>query len=285
MSLLRRWHNLRWWWRWPTKCAVVATVAFGIYFPNPFLFLRHIDHWRNPNAMIDPDLPALQPMVQELHESLDPNLSARKTLAHVERFVRTKIPYAWDWETWGAADYLPTLGEALAMGREDCDGRAVVAASLLRTLGYEAELVTDFTHVWVKTDQGETMGPPKDRRTSVEGTKDGLRIHWNTIANLPRAMACGVAVFPWQREVILIFAVWLMMLGPGWGALRAAVMLGLLAGGLWCLRRGGLDPYEPSVWLQWVAVLHFLVAVAVAFVPKTRVASPHDPVDDRLPVT
>ncbi len=280
MTVWHRWHNLRWWWRWPIKCAVVGAVAFGVSFPNPIVFLRHLEHWRNPNAMIDPDLPALQPLIHELHATLDPDLPPKKALARVQRFVEEKIPYAWDWETWGSADYLPTLGEALAMGREDCDGRAVVAASLLRTLGYEAELVTDLTHVWVKTDKGETMGPPKDRRKSVEGTKDGLRIHWNTIANLPRAMAYGVAVFPWEREVVLILAVWLMTLGRGWGVCRAVIVLGLLAGGLWCLRLGGSRPYDPNVWLQWVAVLHFLVAVAVAVagIPKTRIASSHDAV-------
>lgn len=276
MTVWHRWHNLRWWWRWPVKCAVVGVVAFGIYFPNPLLFLRHVDHWRNPNAMIDPELPALQPLIHELHATLDPELPPGKVLARVQKFVETKIEYAWDWETWGAADYLPTLAEVLAMGREDCDGRAVVAASLLNAppLSYEAELVTDFTHVWVKTNKGETMGPPKDRRKSVEGTKDGLRIHWSTIANVPKALAYGVAVFPWQREVVLILAVWLMTLGRGWGVLRAVVVLGLLAGGLWCLRLGGSSPYDPSVWLQWVAVLHFLVAVAVtvAGIPKARIA-------------
>lgn len=278
MTVWHRWHSLRWWWRWPIKCAVVGVVAFGISFPNPLVFLRHVEHWRNPNAMIDPDLPELQPLIHELHETLDPDLSPPKTLAHVQKFVETKIPYAWDWETWGAADYLPTLGEALAMGREDCDGRAVIAASLLRTLGYEAELVTDLTHVWVKTDKGETMSPPKDRRKSVEATKDGLRIHWDTIANLPKAMAYGVAVFPWEREVVLILAVWLMTLGRGWGVCRAVIVLGLLVGGLWCLRLGGSRPYDPSVWLQWVAVLHFLVAVAVAGIPKTRIALSQDAV-------
>ena len=274
MTVLHRWHNLRWWWRRPIKCAVVGVVAFAIYYPNPWLFLRHVDHWRDPNAMIDPDLPELQPWVQELRATLDPDWPPKKVLAHVQRFVVRKIPYAWDWETWGAADYLPTCREALAMGREDCDGRAVVAASLLRNIGYEAELVTDFTHVWVKTDKGETMSPPKDRRKSVEGTKDGLRIHWSTIANLPRAMAYGVAVFPWPREAVLIVAVWLMALGRGWSVLRAGVMLGLLAGGLWCMRLGGSRPYDPSVWLQWVAVLHFLVAVAVAVagISKARIA-------------
>ena len=283
MTVWHRWHNLPWRRRWPIKCAVVGVVAFFVHFPNPLLLLRHIEHWRDPNAMIDPDLPALQPLVQELHATLDPDWPPKRALAHVQRFVNQKIEYAWDWETWGAADYLPTLGEALAMGREDCDGRAVVAASLLRTLGYEAELVTDFTHVWVKTDKGETMGPPKNRRKSVEGTKDGLRIHWSTIANLPRAMAYGVAVFPWQREVVLILAVWLMALGRGWGVFRALIVLGLLAGGLWCLRLGGFSPYDPSAWLQWEGLLHFLVAVAVAAIPEIRIALSNNTVKGARP--
>jgi len=277
MRIWQRWHNLRWWWRWPIKWAVVGVVAFAIVFPNPRVFLRHVDHWRDPNALIDPHLPELQPLVVELKSALDPSLPPRKALARVQLFVESKIPYAWDWDTWGSGDYLPTLKEALAMGREDCDGRAVVAASLLRNIGYEAELVTDLTHMWVKTDRGETMGPPRDRRKSVEGTKDGLRIHWDTIANLPRAMAYGAAVFPWPREMVLILAVWLMTLGRGWGVVRAVIVLGLLTAGLWCLRRGGASPYDPIVWLQLAALLHFFVAVVVAAMPALRAAWSHPP--------
>ena len=90
-----------------------------------------------------------------------------------------------------------------------------------------------------------------------------------------------MAVFPWQREAVLILAVWLMTLGRGWGVFRALAILGLLAGGLWLLRLGGSDPYDPRVWLQWVAVLHFVVAMAVtvAGIPKTRLAVSQDGID------
>ena len=44
----------------------------------------------------------------------------------VEKFVYGHVPYAWDWDTWGVADYLPSVAEVRRMGREDCDGRAVV---------------------------------------------------------------------------------------------------------------------------------------------------------------
>lgn len=252
-------NRLRWPIRLPVKWALLGLTGLAVCFPYPSVLLRHIEHWRDPNALIEPEAEALEPLIVELRARLTADLSARETLNTVERFVYEKLPYAWDWETWGTADYLPTVAEAMEKGREDCDGRAVIAASLLQRLGYETQIVTDFAHVWVKTDQGETMGPGKTK--AVVATSEGLEIHFEALAGIPRAMAYGVAVFPLVREAIVLVAFWLLMLRSGGGGVCSLTALVFLAAGLLILRRGGADHRNPIYWLQIVGVINLIAGV------------------------
>jgi len=262
-----RFDNLRWYLRWPVKWALLGASVFLVSFPNPLLFVRHVEHWRDPNAMIEPHLPALQPWVDEVRGRLKPEMPPPKALRAVQKFVYQKVPYKFDWETWGSADYLPTLPEVLKMGAEDCDGRAVVAASILQNLGYRAELVTDFAHVWVKTDKGETMSPRK--RRSVVATKKGLEVHWRTLTQtLPRALGQGISAFPLGRELIVLAVLWLVLLRPGvsW-PLRLLCLAVLLEGLLFMQASGGR-----ALWAQWWGVLHLGGAVVIMLVYGRRAA-------------
>ncbi len=245
-------NRLRWPVRLPIKWTIFALATVAVCFPNPALLVRHFRHWQDPEALIEPDTPTLQPLWEELRPQLHDDLPPGEVLELVERFVYKAIPYEWDWNTWGTADYLPTVAEAIRMGKEDCDGRAVVAASLLRRSGIEAQLVSDFAHVWVQTDHGEIMGP--GGRKAIIATPDGPRFRLGALGELPRALAFGVAVFPWPREAILLAVMWLLMLRPGGGAARALSGLALLITALVCLRWGGRGFRQPILWLQWSGV-------------------------------
>ena len=242
-------NRLRWYARLPVKWAVLGLTLLIVCFPYPSRLFRHLQHWRDPNALIEPDAPALEPLVTELRRRLTPDLPPAQTLRQVQRFVYEKIPYEWDWNTWGTADYLPTVAEVLEMGKEDCDGRAVVAASLLRRLGFEAELVTDFAHLWVKTDQGETMGP--GRQKAIIATEEGLRLQASALAELPRAVSYGIAVFPLGRELIVLLVMWLLLLRSHGGVACSLGGLTLLLAGLLLLRAGGAGYGRSTLWMQW----------------------------------
>jgi hypothetical protein len=233
-------NRLHWYVRWPCKWAAFALVYFIVCFPYPSLFIRHVRHWSNPNALIEPDAPALQPWVQELR-AMPAESDPRAVLKRVQQFVYNHVPYDWDWNTWGLVDYMPTVTEVIEMGREDCDGRAVIAASLLRNLGYNARLVTDFAHVWVATDYGETMGPGKIK--TVEVTDKGLKFQWGGLIQLPRTIAYGVAVFPPERELILVAAAWVLFL----------------------VRRGGHDYLKPLLWAELAGLAALIVAFVLMF--------------------
>ena len=246
-------NGLPWYARLPVKWLVFGLSVLIVCFPSPALFVQHVRHWRDPNALVEPDAAALAPLVAELRSELTEDLSARETLRHVERYVHRKIPYEWDWNTWGLADYLPTVTETIEMGKEDCDGRAVVAASLLRNLGFDAKLVTDFAHMWVKTERGETMGP--GRRKAAVATDRGFQFKLAGLAELPRAFAYGLAVFPVLREVILLVIAWGLMLSRGGGVWRGAAALALLVLGLLMLRNGGAVYDAPTVLVQLSGVV------------------------------
>jgi hypothetical protein len=270
MRWWRRLHDLRWSARLPIKAALLGITVVLVMFPYPNLLVRDVRRWRNPNALIDPQAKQLRPMLDELHKQLGPSPSPAAVLKAVERLVYQKVAYAWDWDVWGVADYLPTVQETLERGREDCDGQAIVAASLLRNLGYHAEIVSDFAHVWVKTNVGEIMHPGKAR--SVEATATGLRVHWRTLMNLPRALAFSVAVFPLARELIIAAVFWALLLRPGMPKKVSVCGGALLMAGLLVLRHGGQNWTKPVPWMQWLGLLLWIGTVVMLYLEARRIA-------------
>ncbi len=173
--------------------------------------------------------------------------AAREVLPIVEQVVYRNVTYAFDWDTWGVMDWLPTVDEVLAKGREDCDGRAVVAASLLRRLGYDAHFVTDLKHAWVATPEGELMAPGAGEKT-MTGDPNGTRLTLGagTIANLGRGLAFGVSVFPLGRELIIVAAIGLLTMHP-WSSMARRVVGGmLLVAALAFLRAAGAEAQSLS---------------------------------------
>ena len=256
--------------RWPLKWVFVGLTLLLVCYPHPRRLITNLERWRNPNALIEPDAPALQPLVAELQGKLPNTRDPQQVLKAVEQFVWVRIPYAFDWVTWGVVDYIPTVDEVLAKSREDCDGRAVIAASLLCKLGYHAELVSDFMHVWVKTDRGELMGPRPNK--AVVGTDRGARINWSwrLLADFGDAMGYGIAVFPKLREVIVVVACWLALIGPRtgrWAPVAAALLLGV---GWLILRTSGQDAWHPHRALQGVGAACCVAGILAQAWPRSR---------------
>ncbi len=261
------------WWRGPVKMAVLAVTLFLVCYPYPLLYIRHARRSRNPNALINPDSAALQPMLEELKPRLEGVSPGAEALEVVEKFVYEKVPYAWDWDVWGVVDYLPTVEEVAAMGREDCDGRAVVAASLLRNLGYKADLVSDGAHVWVKTDRGETMSPGRMPKVK-EITDQGVRYHWGQYAvNMIRSAGYGVAVFPLSRELIVLGVFSLLAMRSGMARLGVIVCLVLMLDGLLIVRYASADPWHSpalDVANQWFGTASMVLGATILHVMQWR---------------
>jgi hypothetical protein len=259
-------NSWRWWLRCPLKIGVFLLVVAAVCFPYPRATWRHFGRALDPNSVIDPQAEGLAALEAVVVERLAGDPSIESTLAAVESVVYEHIAYAWDWDTWGLVDYLPTTAEVLEKGREDCDGRAVVAASLLRRMGHEAQLAANTAHVWVWTPYGEIMGAQPVRAMQV--TEQGVEFDWRGLTVIPRSMAFGVAVFPWEREAIVLLALWGLLMQPRVGAARALACGVSLVAGLLLIRYGGRAWDEPREW----ALLGALACVAAGVIIPLRAA-------------
>lgn len=276
----------RWYVRMPVKLLIFSAVTLFVLFPSPSQFLRQVQRTRNLDAMIEPHAPELAALEEEFVERLHelklhaPNRPLLENPARVqyevERFVYERVEYAWDWDLWGVADYLPTIAEMFAKAaetdgqlREDCDGRALLAASLMRRLGYDARLESDLRHMWVRTSQGAWMGPGD--ATVVSSSEGGNQIAYAAaLQNWPSSLSFGIAVFPLKRELIILLTAFVLLLHPRMSRLAAVIGLILLIQGLLFMRLGYLSPQavssQVSSWPAWVGLLH----IAAGFVTLLR---------------
>ena len=266
--------------RWPLKGGIFGLTVVLVLYPKVWLMPVWLERLGNMNSVLEPEHPALAELESAVRGAVGPNASTKAVHAAVERTVRARIPYAFDWDTWGVVDYLPTVGEVFAKGREDCDGLAVVAASLLRRMGEKAWLVTDLKHVWVATPDGEIMSPGQGAKTLV-GEETGTRVSLTTdfVANLGRGLAFGIAVFPVGRELTILAVLCAVTLQPRSSVSRRMVGCLLLAGALLVLRLAGTSPMalaaEPA--LAWGGLLAAAIGWLVLTVRAGGSRSPATP--------
>jgi hypothetical protein len=238
-----------------TKVSLLLVVVVLVLFPRFWRIPTWLARLSNPEQLIQPDHPGLAPLEADLRAAIATaegqpaaadaspapmdssptpadspptasngtataparraSLSEAKIFRLAEDLVYKRLPYGYDWDVWGEFDWWPTVDEALAAGREDCDGRAVVTASLLRRMGYEATLVMDVSHVWVrgaKAEAGSLGGTPSVVATSAGAKASGgpmLMVH-----NAVRGLALGMTIFPPSRQLVLMAAIILLTLHP-----------------------------------------------------------------------
>lgn len=262
--------------RWPIKWTILLVVTFFVLYPNPVLFVRHLQHLRRVHALSDPD----QPVLAELGRRFDAHIlehggdpaNPKHQISSVQDFVNSAVPYGYDWEVWGVADYLPTLAEVLERGREDCDGRALVATALLRARQIDAKVVGDPRHLWVRAEvtqevdgeqavtTTETMGPLGE--AAFIASARGLRIRWPRLLDLG-PLAVGVSLFPFERELIILVTAWILLLPVALERKRAALGLFLLLTALGVIRLTGANSRDPSDVLVLWSLLHLPVAAVL----------------------
>lgn len=271
MTWWRDWHRRPAWTRTPLKLGFLLIVIVLTLYPRLDLVPTWIGRIRNLSSVVDASNPKLAPLEADVRAKLRGSESPRAVLDCVESVVYQYVPYAWDWDTWGVVDYLPTVDEVFQKGREDCDGRAVVAASLLRRLGHKAELVSDVLHVWVDTPEGSTMAPTSTEKTLVStptGTK--ITITPGLIRNLGRGISYGVGAFPFAREIIILAALAAVALQPRSSFWRRVAGCLLLWIALLLVREVGMKAAREitvmesaQVWFGWGLAIVGLLVLAI----------------------
>jgi predicted transglutaminase-like cysteine proteinase len=282
--LWRALNRLRWFWRYPLKVAAFLLVTALVLYPKPWLLPTAVARYRDMNSVLDPTNPQLVALQERVRSRLPADAPMKETLQAVQQVVCERIPYAWDWDVWGVCEYLPTVDEVFQKGREDCDGRAVVAASLLRRMGYNAWLVSDLLHVWVQTPEGETMSPTGAEKTFV-GTEAGTQatLSARLIQNLGRGLSYGVAVFPLIRELIILATLCVLAVQPWSSVWRRVAGCIVLLIALYVLRDAGrqvamnprtLDLVRTMAGVALALVGWITLAVRVGGSPRDSAATP-----------
>jgi hypothetical protein len=199
-------------WRLLIKWAALGVVTAFALFPHPVLLARHVQHVRNIEALIQPDLPEIAAINREIDAKLNPDATRKDQFRTVERWVYEHIRYEYDWFNWGNLDYWPTAAEVLERKREDCDGQAVLAASILRGRGFKtAHIVANLQHVWVAVDGDELMGPQKDKNYRRVGGKTVLTLpQWRTVL----ASSAMICKFPALRSLLILAAALVLAYHP-----------------------------------------------------------------------
>ncbi len=146
-------------------------MIFGLWtllvlYPNPYRLIL------SAYRMVSP---ATNPVVMEKWLEISPS-----DPREIEEFVLERIPYQYDWQTYGMPFYFPTVEEAMEKGTGDCKGRFVVLASLFEAKGIPYRQSFSFSHFWVDYEGKED--------SSVEDTKNAflLRTEEGTKIQLPR---------------------------------------------------------------------------------------------------
>lgn len=280
MSIITRWQRLhrgsvlR---RAALKLLLFLLVLGLTLYPKVWLLPTVVSRVYHLDAVLDPEHPAVAEMAEHIRARAGLDVALEQVAPLVESATYQRVPYAFDWETWGVMEYVPTVAEVFEMGREDCDGRAVVAASLLRRLGYDAHLVADLKHMWVvAADPATPDVPPIQLMSPGSGSativvdEGGTRVDVSlaSAGNLGRGLAFGIAVFPLVRELIIVVALFLALLHPRMPVWRGVLGGVLLVVALGLLRAagpsGGLPASNPLV--MWLGLLTALVGLVVVVI-------------------
>jgi len=205
--------HLKYYWRWLLKCCVFVIVLFFILNPNPWLFIQQLYIYANVEQLIQTDFEGLEEINREIDARLAPNATKIEEFKAVERYVYEKIPYAYDWDNWGNLDYWPSAEQTLKRGREDCDGRAVLAASILRSRGFtEATLAGNLRHIWVTIGKDGLMSPDKEQNLQRRNGKTTVTLP--SLSLILQNFAIYWADFPVTRNLLLFFIALVLVYHP-----------------------------------------------------------------------
>lgn len=205
--------ELRFIWRVLIKLVIFGAVSWVVCYPNPVLFFKQLYRYFNVESLIQPNFTGIDEINREIDEMLPPEATREHEMDTVQKYVYDHIRYLYDWTNWGNIDYWPPAEQVWERKKEDCDGRAVLAVSILRSRGFtSARIVGNIRHIWVSVDRDELMGPDKEKTFRVEEGK--TKVALPSFFLLWDSLVGQIAKFPPIRNLILLFTVLLLCYHP-----------------------------------------------------------------------
>jgi len=139
-----------------TKLPIILFLWFLFICWNPVYWPQQIYLHLNRAALITPN----DPCIINLYNNFTTSAFYRgpynrstiqgqlNELSDIKSYLDTRIPYVLDSDQYYVLDYIATPAQVLAIGKDDCDGMAVVCVSLLIYLHYEAYIAESDMHWW-----------------------------------------------------------------------------------------------------------------------------------------
>jgi hypothetical protein len=266
---------------------IVLFSLFAVWVLNPDLKRAAIqlEHTFKPESLIETNFPGLS----FINRAIDKQLNSRRGSEPkaVERFVLKNIRYVTDYDNWNNVEYWPRASEVWDRGQEDCDGRAILAASVLRSRGFSsAKLVVGLQHMWIQVDENEKdpslpshviglLDPDKRRQFKLD--RNPTATHYfgliRALLNPTALRDTSMGVFmdiPALRRMVLMLAILALCYHPcrELRGLLSVLVVGLVAANL-------LAQWDPSIGVlhAFVGIGIFVVAVLGALVLSSRKGS------------
>lgn len=246
------------------KWIIFIVVVVGVLFPNPFIFVEQIQNMLDMERLIQPDFKGIDDINREIDQLLDGETTRGEEFRLIQRYVYRHIPYSYDWHQWGVVDYWPVAEKVWESRTEDCDGRAVLAVSILRSRGFEsAHLVASLRHMWVAVDDVELMGPDSEKSIKKE---DG-----RTVISLPsitmflKGYAFKLGEFPATRSAVILLTLLVLLYHPcrNLTGLLGTMLVGL-SGFIMLLEWGRKFVWEEELLFDFNFILgNVLIGVAI----------------------
>ncbi len=230
VETVKYFRNISPWRRWATKTFAFCLLSFFVLNPNLKRLVLQVRHTFAPESLIQTDFAGMQEINRQIDQLIarSPDRSEIKT---IEKFVLKRIRYVSDYQTWGNMEYWPTAEEVWQNRQEDCDGRAILAVSILRSRGYpSARLAISLDHMWAEVNSREKQPGLPEEITSIlhpdsrfSAALDGKPTA-NHFARLAKALfrptafrdtsANLIAAIPFARKVILLTMLLLLCYHP-----------------------------------------------------------------------
>lgn len=198
----------------------VLWITLTLY-PNPALIPRAVNQALTPG--IDPA--AVAHWAKELPD--DP--------AYIESQVLGKyVPYSVPWQSHGVPWYFPTTAEVVQQGSGDCQGRALVLASILEAKNIPYRLEASFDHIWVSYPQKESNSLENSAIRIMTNDETGRRMQlpqewdWRETYRIEKEYFWDF--MPLGRKILLFAGPILILLRHRLGNVAARLLAPRLAG-------------------------------------------------------
>ncbi|MBN1465745.1 hypothetical protein JXA02_08300 [candidate division KSB1 bacterium] len=209
-------------WHWLSERSflvrlIIKTVLFiciflVVTFPNPVLNIKQVQAYLNTETLFDTNF-ELDVINAEIDSLLPANHTTLDEYKAVVQFVYQHIPYQFDWDNWGNSEYWPSASETWRRGREDCDGRAILAVAIFRSRGYkDANIVGSMKHLWIKVGDQELMGP--DRETIMVMDQGQKKMRMPPFIYMVEAMALQLSYYPIFRMLLITLIALILLYHP-----------------------------------------------------------------------